>query len=82
MIFLVTGAVSVDPSLSLDNHAVVLELGISKHCSGDSASCDSVVGGDKGVKLVPSPLDWGSGHTPYFGYSYLCLLYTSDAADE
>ena len=47
------GVVSVEPSLSLDDHVVILELGISKPRLGDSASGDSVVDGDKGVKLVP-----------------------------
>ena len=49
------GAVSVDSSLSLDDHAVILELGISKPRLGDSASGDSVVDEDQGVKLVHAP---------------------------
>ena len=51
----------MEPSLSLDDYSVILEMGISKLQMGDSASGDSVVDGDKGVKLVLSPYDWGSG---------------------
>ena len=50
------------------------ELRISKPCLGDSASDDSVVDEDKGVKLVHGPLDWGSGQQIYLPTLFTCTL--------
>ena len=61
-----------------------------------SVSKASATLSDRGVAAIPLPLAWGPEGTVFevtngdlqknsmdiFGYSYICLLYTSDAADE